>query len=140
MSLRAAASVRPPPANIIDRFRGTMIAVARTWAAVGRVADVQITSWWRSPEKNANTPHATTYSQHLLGCAMDATSSTHTQGQLLELAKRAAAQFGTQAIVSERGAVHVQGLPYGYVKAVLTREPTLVSGSVGFIGPAQRVL
>jgi hypothetical protein len=115
-----------------------MRAVARTWAAVARSGiPVQVTSWWRDPTRNASAG-GQTYSQHLLGCAMDAVSPVG-NARLLAAATKAAALYGTQAIMSERGAVHVQGLPYGMVRSILTREPNLVQTAALEYGPAQYV-
>lgn len=103
-----------------------MLAVVGTWLDVSRqVPDLTITSWWRSEAKNAATPGSAQFSQHLVGCAMDGTSSVGQQ-RLFALASAAAARHGTRALISERGAVHVQGLPYGAVRAIVEREPELL--------------
>jgi hypothetical protein len=139
MSLRVAAGVGAPGAQLVQRFRRQMLAVARTWAAVARTgADVQITSWHRGTGRNKEAG-GQEFSQHLLGVAMDAVSTNRTQAQLFALAQRAATAYGTTAILSNRGAVHVQALPNGAVRALVTREPTLVS-ALAVLRPASPIL
>jgi Peptidase M15 len=139
MPLALAPTTGVPSAGLIERFIGPMRQVARTWAAVAATGiPVTITSWHRGVERNA-AAGGQTYSQHLLGCAMDGVSPAVSQARLLQLAQSAATRFGTTAIVSERGAVHVQGLPNGMARAILTREPTLLAQAGTFIGPPRPV-
>lgn len=139
MPLQLAATTGVPPAGIIERFIGPMRAVARTWAAVAALGlPITVTSWYRGQERNA-AAGGQEFSQHLLGCAMDAVCPAVSQARLLQLAQSAAIRYGTTAIISERGAVHIQGLPNGMARSILTREPTLIAQASTFIGPPRPV-
>jgi Peptidase M15 len=140
MSLIAAPSVHPPGAGLISRFGPAMRAVALTWRDCSKAgAQLTLTSWWRSKDKNEATPHSAEFSQHLLGCAMDCTAANLSQQELYTLARRYSAARGTTVLISERGAVHCQGLPTGAVRALVTREPTLLAGVQSFVGPPMPV-
>lgn len=142
-SLTIQPGVGIPPAGLIERFYSPMGKVARTWAAVARVVPIQITSWWRDPTRNVSVG-GQTYSQHLLGCAMDGLSPQLSREQLLPLVQRAAAYYGvsvpTLASEGSGRSVHVQGLPYGMTQQILTREPQLIATTLGFIGPPRPVV
>ena len=138
MALRVLTSTGIPPAGLIERFHGPMRAVALTWLAVSRSVPVEITSWWRDPTRNVSAGGAQ-YSQHLVGTAMDGRSPGRTRAQLLPLVQKAGARYGvtvpSKASEGSGSSVHVQGLPVGAVRAILTREPQLVASTFSFVGP-----
>jgi len=140
VSVRIQAQVRAPPAYYIGQFRAEMQRVLSTWAAVARALgaaghDLEITSWWR----DFRPVGGATYSQHLVGTAIDALSPRLTRAQLLPLVQRAARLYGTSAPTkaSERSgrSVHVQVLPVGTV-ATLVRQGILARAE-SFVGPPQ---
>lgn len=140
MALRIKAGLGIPPAGLVERFFPAMRAVARTWKDVSQVVPVEITSWWRDPTRNASAGGAS-YSQHLVGAAMDGRSPGLTRAQLLPIVQRAAARYGAtvpaEASEGSGTSVHVQGLAFGVVRAVLTREPRLIPTARSFVGPAR---
>lgn len=138
MTLRLLSTTGIPPPGLIERFHGPMRAVALTWLAVSRAVPVEITSWWRDPTRNAATGGAQ-WSQHLVGTAMDGRSPGMSRDKLLVLVKRAGARYGVSvpsaASESSGSSVHVQGLPVGAVRTILTREPQLIAQTFSFVGP-----
>lgn len=143
MSLALNPDVRPPPAALIDRFRDPMVRVARVWTTLARYYPVVITSWYRPEAVNASTG-GKTYSQHLVGCAMDGKSPGMSRAQLLPLVQRVAAQLGGVTVPSAASetsgsSVHVQGLPVGYVQRLVTANPGLIAQAESFVGPPQRI-
>jgi len=144
VALKVLRGVGIPPAGLIERFHGPMRSVALTWRDVSKVVPVEITSWWRDPTRNASTPGAETYSQHLVGTAMDGRSPGRTRAQLLPIVQKAALRYGatvpSKASESSGSSVHVQALPVGTVKALLTRTPALVQSALAFIGPARPIV
>lgn len=119
-----ARGVKRPPASLVRQFRGPMERLVRSWVAVGRrVPDLTITSWYRSPDYNASVKGAVEFSQHTVGCAMDATSTRLGKAALLALASQAAAANGCTALGSEGSAVHIQALHTGATRAFAQRNP-----------------
>ena len=101
-----------------------MERLVRTWQMIGgQVADLEITSWYRSVEDNARVPGAQPFSQHTVGCAMDGKSVRLGKARLLALASSMAARNGCAALGSEGSAVHVQALPVGIVRVYAQRQP-----------------
>jgi len=144
MSLTIRSGVGIPPAGLIERFFGPMRSVLLVWRDVSRSVPVEITSWWRDPTRNVATGGAE-YSQHLVGTAVDARSPGLTRNQLLVLAQRAASRYSgvtvpTAGSDTSGTSVHVQGLPTGFVRTIVTREPTLIASAQAFIGPARPIV
>lgn len=139
--LRFQSQVVAPPAAIVERFYPEIRKVAAVWVLLSRLTDVEITSWWRSPEHNASVGGAR-WSQHVTGTAMDGLVPGLTRAQLLPYVQRIAAHYGVQApsAASEGSgrSVHVQGLPYGMAERVLRTEPVLTSVQT-FVGPPRPV-
>jgi hypothetical protein len=124
---------------MIERFRREIEAVARTWAWLGRHVDVQITSWWRSAEHNAATAGAASYSQHLVGTAIDGMITGLTRAEALPYVQRVAAAFGAEAPTKgsegSGASVHVQALPYGMVERLVKSGAVSLAGGATFVGP-----
>src|SRR5574341_327179 len=116
---------KAPPRELIARFGTPMQRVLRTWLLVATVVPVEITSWWRSREKELREGRDG-YSQHVAGAAMDGLSPGLSRAQLLPYVLRAAKRTGASVPLegSETSgrSVHVQGLPYGTVRSIATRE------------------
>ena len=143
MALRFQPQVKLPPAYLIDRFLAPMRATLGVWVTLGRVIDVEVTSWWREPIANAGAGGAD-YSQHIVGCAIDAVSPGRTRAQLLPLVQKVAARYfaspstavPSSASETSGRSVHVQGLPVGMVQTLLQRrEPAILSVASQFVGP-----
>lgn len=122
--MRVQTQVRRPPPSLVRAWRPAMERLVRTWNTIGaQVPDLEITSWYRSPAYNAATAGAAAFSQHTIGCAMDAKSSRIGKARLLTLVSSVAARNGCTALGSEGTAVHVQALPNGTVRAFAQRQP-----------------
>jgi len=132
--------VRRPPDPIIREFLPRMRSLLSAWSAIARqVPDLQITSWYRSPTRNAATPGAAEFSQHTVGCAMDGISPALGQAKLYALAQSIAPRFGCTALASEGRAVHLQALPNGTVRQWASRNPGLYQSASAFVGPPRPV-
>lgn len=143
MTIILQQGVTPPPAGMIERFAPQIRAVALTWLAMGKLGfAVQITSWWRDEARNA-AAGGKRYSQHLVGTAMDGLVPGYSRAQLLPFVARVARYYGAvappEASEGSGRSVHVQGLPVGTVKTLLTREPMLVRAAQDFVGPPRPV-
>lgn len=79
-----------------------------TWA--GRNADVEATSWWRSPAENARVG-GDLFSQHLVGWALDVVGPGSQ-----DFAKRA--RIAGLTVVTEPTHVHVQVFPKGILRTL----------------------
>jgi hypothetical protein len=138
MPLKLQPGVQSPPAALIDRFYPQILGVARTWLWLARYVPVEITSWWRDETRNAAAGGAT-YSQHLVGTAMDGLVPGMTRAQLLPYVQRIAKAYGadapSKASEGSGRSVHVQGLPYGTVEKLLRRDPEVLTFAQGFVGP-----
>lgn len=148
MALRFQSQVKLPPAYLIDRFLAPMRAVLGVWVTLGRVIDVEVTSWWREPAANAAAGGAD-YSQHIVGCAIDAVSPGRTRAQLLPLVQKVAARYfaspaaavPSKASETSGRSVHVQGLPVGFVQTLIQRrEPAILTVAQSFVGPPRPVV
>jgi hypothetical protein len=142
-SFRFQSQVEGPPAALVDRYFLPMRAVASTWVYLARYLPIEITSWWRDPDHNAEEGGAE-YSQHLFGTAMDAKSPGMSRAQLLPLVQRVAAAFGASAPAegsrTSGSSVHVQGLPAGEVQRVLRSDPGMLVRAEAFVGPPRGVV
>lgn len=143
MALTVQAQVQPPPAYLIDRFREPIRRVALTWITLARYLPIELTSWYRPAPYNV-AASGVSYSQHLVGAAIDGLSPGLTRAQLLPYVQRVASYYGVSAPASASEtsgrSVHVQGLPYGLVQRLLTRdEPGLLETASTFVGPPRPV-
>jgi hypothetical protein len=136
--LRFQSQVRPPPPLLLDRFYQPTLAVARVWLYLARFLPIEVTSWWRDPSRNASAG-GQDYSQHLVGTAIDAKSPGLSRAQLLPYVAAVGRVYGVSvpAAASEGSgaSVHVQGLPYGLVRELLTRDPQLIERATAAHGP-----
>lgn len=131
--------VRQPTDPLIREFIGPMRKLVSAWATVARqVPDLEITSWYRPPSYNA-TVGGQDYSQHTVGCAMDAVSPALGKARLLTLATAAARKYGCTALGSEGRAVHIQALPNGYVRTWAQRNAQTYQSASAFVGPPRPI-
>lgn len=142
MSLVIRPNVQQPPAGLLDRFYPQIVSVARVWLYLARFMPIEVTSWYRPEAVNAATS-GKTYSQHLVGAAMDALNPQLSREQLLPYVQQVARAFGVTApsAASETSgrSVHVQGLPTGYLQTLVQREPTLLARADSFVGPPRPI-
>jgi hypothetical protein len=123
---------RPPP-ELVARFREPMRRLVLVWRDVSRTVPVELTSWWRSAARNAETRGAAAYSQHLVGTAIDgqAQDPSISRAELLPIVQRAGARYGVSVPSAPSEAsgrsVHAQALPVGAVRTMALRDPTLLA-------------
>lgn len=137
--MRIQPQVRRPPDPMIRAFLGPMRKLVTAWVTIARQApDLEITSWYRPPSYNASVG-GQSYSQHTVGCAMDAVSPKLGKDGLLRIAQAVAPRFGCTALGSEGRAVHLQALPNGYVRQWAQRNPSTYNTASAFVGPPRPI-
>lgn len=144
MSISVRSGVQRPPAGLIERFRVPIVRVVQVWVTLANAGlPVEITSWYRPSAVNAAT-QGKTYSQHLVGTAMDAVVEGYSREQLLPIVQRVASRLGvtvpTAASETSGRSVHVQGLPSGYLQDLAQREPSLIASAESFVGPPRPIV
>jgi len=105
----------PPPASVVSAVERFSPGFWSAWnRAVGsawqRTGGFQVTSWWRSPERNREVG-GSDVSQHLLGVAFDVLPRTSRVYQGLRSA-------GFQ-VIDEGDHLHVQPWPAGAARPIL---------------------
>ena len=139
MAVKIQPQVRRPPDPLIREFIGPMRKLLTAWGAIAaRAGDLEITSWYRPPTYNESVG-GQPYSQHTVGCAMDAVSPRLGKAGLLQLAQSLASRYGVTVIGSEGRAVHLQALPAGFVKTWAQRNPTTYGTASAFVGPPRPI-
>ena len=108
MGLAVTSDVQRPPTQLARmlevRAPGIWQAFRAGVEALDRTTQGTVTSWWRSPERNAAVGGSSS-SQHLLGVAIDVT------GDLQRIAH--AARAAGWVVVVESDHVHLQAFPAG---------------------------
>lgn len=129
LDVRWDAGVHGPVSPLYAQFFGD--AYNRLLAVASQLdgllgGELRVTSWHRTDGENRAAGGQPT-SQHLLATAMDVSGTRVgvSQALLAQVARRAGAPYGVEALTSEGASVHLQALPYGTSAAVLGLIPWL---------------